>query len=439
MVVLFNGFSTSPLELAKPGNPWPGHPFNQANNVNNVNGDFLNSNGQGEELEGGNLPGPIDLRLKAYVGKVADTLQDYENVLFEIGNELHFGSLAWQREIAAYLKNYQLRKPIQHPVGISSTFRLNDIPTWPVQWLGASNNWPLYSDIRMLDFVIPGPNGRSLWNSISNPGLPPAGVGAFVDTDHVAGLTSVDTFWRGFTRGWQVLMLDDPDNPNQNHREPRRLALGDHIQFAARMRSTTARPQLGGTQPCSSGFCLFDGREVYLVYNPNRTAVTVVLDPRDYEYEWFDLDTRTIVETGTMTANSGPNVFLVPSAVSSTSVLFVSAVTRSNSEPELVIRPSSGSFPASGDLEIEFRDLDGLGDLFTFQIAIRQNGLRYVLGTSELLQFNYSLINSNTAGMSYSGFGYFANLLATVAPFQLEVTATDRAGHIVIVERWFNL
>ena len=114
-VMLFEGFSTQ----KKMGrvNPWLSDPFQQVNNINGVNGD-PNRNGGGEEFF--SLASPSMLALQeAFVRKVVDTLNDLDNVLYEVsGNDL-VASLSWQYRMIDYIKKYQATKPNQHPVGIS--------------------------------------------------------------------------------------------------------------------------------------------------------------------------------------------------------------------------------------------------------------------------------------------------------------------------------
>jgi hypothetical protein len=56
---------------------------------------------------------------EAFVRKVVDTLNDLDNVLYEVsGNDL-VASLSWQYRMIDSIKKYQATKPNQHPVGIS--------------------------------------------------------------------------------------------------------------------------------------------------------------------------------------------------------------------------------------------------------------------------------------------------------------------------------
>jgi parallel beta-helix repeat protein len=132
-VMLFEGFSTQ----KKMGrvNPWLGDPFQQVNNINGINGD-PNLNGQGEEFF--SLAFPSLLRLEeAFVRKVVDTLNDLDNVLYEVsGNDL-LGSLRWQYHMIDYVKNYQATKPHQRPVGISqfADRKTTEVLKGPADWV----------------------------------------------------------------------------------------------------------------------------------------------------------------------------------------------------------------------------------------------------------------------------------------------------------------
>ena len=100
-IMLFDGWSIGEKD-ANPGNPWPGHPYNGQNNINGVNGDE-NNNGQGEEIHTLNPSTSNHQKImnyqKAYVKKVIDTVNDLDNVLYEISNESPSNSQAWQYDM----------------------------------------------------------------------------------------------------------------------------------------------------------------------------------------------------------------------------------------------------------------------------------------------------------------------------------------------------
>ena len=116
-VMLFQGFSveqkgTKGVEPNK-GNAWDGHPYNKSNNINGIDGDL---NGDGEGIETHTLRNEKVLQLQeAYVRKVVDTLNDLDNVLWEISNESHPDSIPWQYHLIKFIKEYEATKSIQHP------------------------------------------------------------------------------------------------------------------------------------------------------------------------------------------------------------------------------------------------------------------------------------------------------------------------------------
>ena len=100
------------------GNPWPGHPFNKDNNINGINGD---PDGSNDGLESHTLQiSEVTALQEGYVRKVIDTVNDLDNVLYEISNEDHSDSTDWQYHFIDFIVNYEKTKPKQHPVGMTA-------------------------------------------------------------------------------------------------------------------------------------------------------------------------------------------------------------------------------------------------------------------------------------------------------------------------------
>jgi hypothetical protein len=98
--------------------------MNPSNNVNGIDGD-LNHDGRGTEID--TLEDSRITRLQeAYVRKVIDTVNEFDNVLYEIGNEMGPYSTDFQYHFIRFVKRYEAKKRLQHPVGM--TF----------QWYGGS-------------------------------------------------------------------------------------------------------------------------------------------------------------------------------------------------------------------------------------------------------------------------------------------------------------
>jgi len=276
-IQLFEGFSPQSKPYMAAANPWPGHPFNQDNNVNGINGD-PNGNGEGEETETMQNPEVLALQ-EVYVRKVVDTVNDLDNVLFEICNEGNENSQDWQYHLINYIKSYERTKPKQHPVGMT------------VEWPNGDNAELFASPA---DWISPN-------SYFDDPPVADSSKIIVADTDHLCYPCGNRIWmWKAFTRGENVSFMDpydckgDPSPPACDPNDPiwvnLRANLGYALGFANRMnlRTMTPLPAL-----CSTGYCLanpvLDGAE-YLVYLPDGGSVDVDLSssPLDLSVEWFD-------------------------------------------------------------------------------------------------------------------------------------------------------
>ncbi|MET0136111.1 MAG: DUF4038 domain-containing protein [Kibdelosporangium sp.] len=270
-VMLFNGWS---IEACKgelcDNNPWTGHPFNKANNVNGVDGD-LNGNGSGEETQTLAVAA-VTARQEAYVRKVVDTVGDLDNVLYEISNEGPANSAEWQYHMISYLKSYEPGE--KHPVGMTSTYPGNNQDLWnsPADWIS--------------------PNG-----DLNNPPATDGRKVVLADTDHLCGLCGDSSWpWRSFTRGENPIYMDAYDGAygiggkmTDKDAVAIRANLGHVRDYASRLDLTTATPR---PDLCSTGFCLVAGTK-YLVFSPGG-EFTVDLGKaqgRTLSGQWLDPDT----------------------------------------------------------------------------------------------------------------------------------------------------
>ena len=299
-VMLFNGFSIEGKGNVG-GDPWQGHPFNPKNNINGIDG-----GGSGVVHTLTNTS--VTAQQEAYVRKVIDTVNDLDNVLYEITNE-DSGSpanTAWQNHMIRFIKGYEATKAKQHPVGMTRQYPGTDAP------LGES----------LADWISPGakvPNadGRKV---ILN------------DTDHcyfwiglkADGLAAQRAWvWENFTRGSQCLFMDpylDPSHdPGRNdpadgkpdpYWDTLRDAMGDTRRFAERINliAMTPRPELAST-----GYCLVNPGVEYLIYQPKPVeAFTVELKAATYRYEWFDAVRRLKVDGDRLKSFGSAQSFKAP-------------------------------------------------------------------------------------------------------------------------------
>jgi len=290
-VMLFEGWGLQFSEGA-----WEGHPFNPANNINGIDGD-TNKDGMGVEIHT-LADRKVTAIQEAYVRNVIDTVNQFDNVLYEISNENHPPSTEWQYHIIRFIKEYEKTKPAQHPVGM--TF----------QYKGGSNKALFDSPA---DWVSPNPEGGYRDD-------PPVADGRKVvlsDTDHLWGIGGNQAWiWKSFTRGHNPLFMDPYDGivlgkGSDPRWEPVRKSLGYTRLYADRMNLATMlpRPELASTK-----YCLADAGREYLVYNPDggKDTFEVQLKLGSYSFEWFSPTQGKVIDTGTAKIDENPHVFRMP-------------------------------------------------------------------------------------------------------------------------------
>lgn len=294
-IMLFNGWSTVKDKGGfSANNPWRAHPFKAANNVNGVNGD-LNGDDSGEEThELANVQ--VTAFQEAYVRRVIDTVNDLDNVLFEISNESHSDSQQWQYHVINLIKGYEATKPKQHPVGMT------------VEWPGGSNVDLFDSPA---DWISP--NG-----SLSDPAVATGGKVILLDTDHLCGICGDRAWaWKSFLRGNNPIFMDPWDGlgygvggAGQEYDDPRWVGLRDNLGY---VRQFASRVDLDSMVPrgdlASSGYCLArasGGDAAFLVYLPGGGTVTVDLGAATgtLSVEWFDPASGASVGGGTTTGGA---------------------------------------------------------------------------------------------------------------------------------------
>jgi len=269
-VMLFEGWA-----MQFSAGAWTGHPFHRANNVNGINGD-ANRDGKGLEIH--TLTGkPVTRVQEAYVRKVIDTVNDLDNVLYEISNENHPASTEWQAHVIDLIHRAEKAKPKQHPVGMTFQYR------------GGSNKTLFASPA---DWVSPNPSGG--WRD--NPPAADGGKVVITDTDHLWGIGGNRSWvWKSFLRGANPIFMDPYrgvvlSRGADTTWQPIRQSMGHTLNYARRMNLTAMTPQ---GKLASSGYCLARaaGNAEYLVYVPRGRPVTVDLSAASSELavEWFDV------------------------------------------------------------------------------------------------------------------------------------------------------
>ena len=267
-VMLFQGFSVAKKAKRAQNNPWPGHPFHRDNNINGIDGD-TNSDGNGYETHTLDNPRVTALQ-EAYVRRVIDTVGPFDNVVYEISNESHGRSTAWQYHMIELIRQYEKTRGWQHPVWMS--FQWDDTD-------GAGTNQALFDSPAEVISPRHGTDAREAYRTD-----PPVADGAKVillDTDHLWGEGGDAAWvWKSFLRGHQPIYMDRLAKLTGDKRgdipgaEGVRLAMGMTRRLARRvsLAALTPHPELAST-----GYCLADPGHEYIVYLPQGGEVTVDL------------------------------------------------------------------------------------------------------------------------------------------------------------------
>jgi hypothetical protein len=291
-------------------NPWRGHPYNIMNNINGINGDPY-GHGDGKDVHTLRIPQITRLQ-EAYVRKVIDTLNNLDNVLWEIANESHGNSTEWQYYMIDYIRGYEKSKDRSHPI-------LMTVP-WP-----GGNNSTLFES--PADAVSP--NDSGVYKD-----EPPVGDGSKViitDTDHLWGVGGDYRWvWKSFLRGLNPIFMDPYTTAgfsmSEEEKELTRKNMGYTLRFAGRMNliGMTPRPDLA-----SSGYCLAELGKAYLIYANGHDKINVNLlhVSGGLNMEWFNPQTGAsrhddAVKGGTIQTFTAP--------FSGDAVLYLNRVTQMN-------------------------------------------------------------------------------------------------------------
>ena len=276
---------------------WRLHPFNKDNNVNGIDGD-VDGDGRGKECvtlsEHPKIKAVREIEL-AYIRKVIDTLNDLDNVLYEICNEAGNYSTEWQYHLIHFIKSYETEKSKQHPVGM--TFQYGGEKS--------GSNANLFNS--PADWISPNPEGGYRED-------PPVNDGRKVvlnDTDHLWGEGGNPQWvWKSFTRGHNPLFMDRIVNlTNQTvtwagvtpaedilQAEEIRKTMGSTVQISKRFNIAEMLPL---PDLASTRYCLAKPGETYIIYIPSGGEVKVDLRSARgrLKLEWMDPINGSVILT----------------------------------------------------------------------------------------------------------------------------------------------
>lgn len=287
VVMFFNRF-----DVVAGANSWDASALNGDNNINGVDGD-TDGDGEGKEVQTLPLASDVEAVERARVHRIIDAVNEYDNVIYEVCNET-YGDSAWQEWVTTEIRDYQAGLPKQHLVGQTST--------WPD---GA--NADLFAGTA--DWISPKRNNAGNGDYEDAPPVQDGTKIVIVDSDHVtAGEKCTPTqVWTYFATGAHPMCYEGWDI----HREGTHGAMGDTRSYARRINLATALPT---DSVASTGYALADPGAEYLVFQPGTGAFTVEVDAGDYDYEWFEVDTSTVQDQGSITATGGSMDFVPPFA-----------------------------------------------------------------------------------------------------------------------------
>lgn len=268
-VMLFEGwgmYHANRRKTASMGWAWRTHPFHPDNNINGIDASGDTATGGPHRL--GNKA--VNDAQDAYLRKVVDTVNDLDNVLYEVINE--GGDKEWDWWVAKTVRDYERTKPKQHPVGLTGhgAENLTDLLASPADWISPGKRDGFGDD-------------------------PPAWDGkkvSLLDTDHIWGVGGNAAWaWKTFLRGHNPIFMDPYDHrvlgkgPPDQWNDLRR-SLGHTRRLAERVDLVAMAPR---NELASTKCCLAQTGVAYIVYLPDGGEVTVDLSGASglFDVQWI--------------------------------------------------------------------------------------------------------------------------------------------------------
>lgn len=335
---------------------WTYHPFRGANNIQAFDAD-PDATGTADSMYTLNANQAATLvRQKAFVTKVIDTVNDLNNVLFEIGNEVPPTSKLWQYEIINHIHNYEATQTKRHRVGMSAgggVWTDTDLTASPADWIAPQNF-----------------SAGSLWPDTWQ--APPEYSAAlsgnkvmildvdhlFPDNDDPVQVDDGQWFWKAFTKGFHAIHMDDlfdlsiagtQDTTWAQIYYPYRTTQKQTSEYAARIDLALTVPN---SALSSTGYCMANPGTQYLVLQPATAggAFTVDLSAgggSNFSVEWLDIGADSVSFGANVAGGSAAQSFTPP--VASTVVLFLNNIGASGGGDALATLTGDPLATLSGD------------------------------------------------------------------------------------------
>lgn len=285
-VMLFEGWAAQQTDA------WGFDPFQAANNINGIDAGAIGYYTLDRTAMGRRV---LEFQ-EAYLRKVVDTVNDLDNVLYEVCNESGPFSLGWQHHVLRFLKRYEADKPKQHPVGI----------TVPCPY--GANAMVFNSPA---DWVSPnrGDAGESYLN---DPSDEYRGKVIVNDTDHLLGHTGGDAVWvwKSFCWGLNVLFMEEM-TPSPTWQDSARDAMGQARRYAEKIDLARMTPR---NRLASTGYCLANPGEEYVVFqtgSQGEFSLDLTGAAGSFAVEWLNVNTGAS-QAGKPAEGAARRVFITP-------------------------------------------------------------------------------------------------------------------------------
>ncbi|HQG78428.1 MAG TPA: DUF6298 domain-containing protein [Bacteroidales bacterium] len=323
-VMLFQGWS---LDKTGISDPWRAHPWNKNNNINGIGArDSVADNNSLATIHSMRNPKLLEIQ-EQYIKKVIETVNDLDNVLYEVSNE--GGDHDWQEWVINLIREYEKSKNKQHAIGYTTPSQLGHLNK---NLYESSADW-VSPTMEPLRWAYPGT--KYMENYMDDPPANKFGKINILDTDHLWGHGgNWKWVWKSFTRGYNPIFMD-PWQPIEYHSDERvswvftggvskdnrdypdwhfvRTNMGYARKIADSVNLIDLFPE---PDIASTGYCLTDKKNVFIVYLPNGGDVTINMLSCDinanYYIEWFFPILNRSMKINTPVKGGGYKNFTLP-------------------------------------------------------------------------------------------------------------------------------
>jgi hypothetical protein len=252
--------------------------------------------------------------LDAYADKVVDTVNDLDNVLYEISNEANVGSSSWQDHVIARIKAREASLPKQHMLGKTSFDNSADDTTINNDLSASGADW--------VSFAGRGNPTAGLYTS-TVPYAPSNKV-SILDTDHTTGFGSTaqeamldQWVWKSLTHGHNPEYITPLSGYPGGfvHLASVESQLGYAKTMADRCDLLNMIPD--DTKSSAGTYGIVNLNKEYLVYQPSNASFTVTLPAQTFSMEWMNPVTGALTTPVNFNATAGANTFNLPSGQTS--------------------------------------------------------------------------------------------------------------------------